>query len=185
MSYTVPAKDEADSPWPIFERLLVTHAALDELHGMMEAGTTIAFMFRFGEWKRHDRGILGTCYCRPSAQGDLRPLFEQLLEDTLGFYPDFLIVLNADWWGEASQVERDVLVFHEALHAKQATDKHGSPRFDRETGVPVPGIRGHDVEEFNAVAELYGAWKGDIREFRAALERHDLRAAQPARREVF
>jgi hypothetical protein len=179
VSFTVPSEDEDGSPWPIFRRVL-KFDELDELAGMMEAGTTVAFMFRFGDWEQHGRGILGKCYCQPSAQGDLRRLFEQLLEDTLGFRPDFLIILNGTWWEEASPIEREVLVVHEARHARQKTDKFGAPMCSRETGVPVPAIRAHDLEEFNCVAERYGAWKGDIAEFRDALARHDLKVAQPS-----
>jgi len=167
--FVVPGEQDEDSPWPIFRRLLSTHVELAELKSMLDSDITIAFMFRAGEWERDGRVTLGKCYCQPSAQGDLRPLFEQLLEDTLGFYPDFLIVLNAEWWGQASEREREILVFHESLHARQAVDKYGAPRFDRATGRPVPAIRPHDVEEFTAVAARYGAWKSDLQEFAAAL----------------
>jgi hypothetical protein len=179
--FTVPAKDEEGSPWPIFERLLQSHPELGELSDMVGSEITVAFMFRYGDWGRQGRMILGTCYCKPSAQGDLRPLFEQLLEDTLGYYPDFLIVLAGDWWLEATELQREILVFHEAMHAGHARDKYGELRFDRQTGKPIPNIRPHDVEEFTAVAERYGPWKGDLAEFAAALRRYD--QAKPA--EVF
>jgi hypothetical protein len=173
--FTVPAKDEAGSPWPIFEALLRSTDELSELSAMMESEITVAFMFRFGEWSSQGREILGKCYCGPSAQGDLRPLFEQLLEDTLGYYPNFLILLNGQWWEDASDLQREILVCHEALHAGHAKDKFGSPRFHRETGQPIPCIRPHDVEEFTSIAERYGPWKSDVAEFAAALARH----AQP------
>lgn len=170
--FTVPAKDEPGSPWPIFERLLISHGELSELREMMDADITVAFMMRFGEWGRQGRMTLGTCYCGPSAQGDLKPLFEQLLEDTLGYYPNFLIVLAGDWWEDASELQREILVFHEARHAGHAKDKHGSPRFNRQTGQPIPNIRPHDVEEFTCVVERYGPWKSDLAEFADALKRH-------------
>lgn len=169
--FTVCSEDEENSPWPIFRRILKSHSELEKLDGMMEAGTSLAFMLRLDERVRQGRRILGTCYCKPSAQGDLRPLFEQLLEDTLGYYPDFLIILDGLWWADATAQQREILVFHEVLHADQAEDKHGSPRFDRQTGLPVPCIRGHDLEEFHAVVERYGAWAPDIVEFASALER--------------
>jgi len=176
--FTVPPKDEAGSPWPIFEALLRTHDELAELRDMLDQDVSIAFMLRAGEWESQGRQILGKCYCGPSAQGDLRPLFEQLLEDTLGYYPDFLIILNAGWWEDAGETRREILVFHEALHAGHARDKFGSLRFNRITGKPVPCIRAHDVEEFTAVVERYGPWKSDVEEFAAALARH---AAKPSR----
>lgn len=156
------------SPWPIFRRLLETHNELAELGEMLEAGITVAFMLRAGEWKSSGRSILGKCYCGPSAQGDLRPLFEQLLTDTLGYYPDFLICLQAEWWEDATDAQREVLLFHEALHAGQAKDQFGSPKFNRDTGMPVPCIVPHDLEEFNAVVRRYGAWTFDVAEFLAA-----------------
>lgn len=168
MSFTIPEADAADSPWPIFRRLLSTHEELGELSSLIDSDIRIAFMLRYGEWKKGGRQTLGTCYCGPSAQGDLRPLFEQLLEDTLGYYPDFLIVLAGDWWEEASEEERTVLVFHEALHAGHAKDQYGTPKFNRQTGLPVPCIVPHDVEEFTAVVRRYGAWKSDLAEFLAA-----------------
>jgi hypothetical protein len=166
--FTFPSQTDELSPWPIFSRLLTTHEELAELSSMLDAGITVAFMLRAGEWKSSGRAILGKCYCGPSAQGDLRPLFEQLLEDTLGYYPDFLIGLSADWWGDASEEQREVLLFHEALHAGQARDKHGAPKFNRITGLPVPAIVPHDLEEFNAVVRRYGAWERGVADFLAA-----------------
>jgi len=166
--FAIPAADDPDGPWAIFAGLLNTHEELGELQNLLDEGILLAFMMRAGEWGRNQRTTLGTCYCQPSAQGDLRPLFEQLLEDTLGFYPDFLIILNADWWADATPAEREVLVFHEALHACHARDKEGTLRYNRQTGMPIPGIRPHDVEEFTAVARRYGGWKTDLAEFLAA-----------------
>lgn len=168
--FTICAEDDENSVWAIFQRLLESHEELFELKEMLGSDIRIAFMLRGGEWGRQGRTILGTCYCGPSAQGDLRPLFEQLLEDTLGYYPDFLIVLSGDFWDGASETEREVLVFHEAMHAGHATDQYGTPRFDRQTGRPVPCIRPHDIEEFNAVVRRYGAWKSDVAAFLEAAE---------------
>lgn len=167
MTFTFPASDDADGPWPIFERLLLTHEELGELASMLDSEIRVAFLMRHGDWGKHGRMTLGVC-CIPSVQGELKPLFAQLLEDTLGYFPDFLILLNADWWEEASPLQREILVFHEAMHAAQARDKYGAPRFHRETGAPIPTIRGHDVEEFTPVVRRYGAWKSDLAEFLAA-----------------
>lgn len=173
--FTICQQDDETSPWPIFQRLLLDREELADLKAMLEAEVTIAFMLRGGEWKGSGQGkvTLGKCYCGPSAQGDLRPLFEQLLEDTLGYYPDFLIILSGDWWDDASALEREILVFHEALHAGHARDKYGEPRFDRMTGKPVPCIRPHDIEEFNAVVRRYGGWKSDVADFLAAADAYE------------
>lgn len=163
--FTIQQQEHENGPWPIFERLLQTHDELADLDAMLGQGVTIAFLLREGEWTRGDRGVLGMCYCQPSAQGSLRPLFEQLLEDTIGYYPDFLVILNGEFWDTASAVEREVLVFHEVLHAGWARDQNGVPKVNRKTGQPVPCIRNHDLEEFNAVVRRYGAWKGDVTAF--------------------
>lgn len=166
--FTICNADDAGGPWSIYERLRLSHDELGELNDMTDQGITLAFMFRGGEWRSGQRGILGKCYCGPSAQGDLRPLFEQLLEDTLGYYPDFLIILAADWWEDASEREREVLVFHELLHCGWARDKYGAPKVSRDSGMPATCIVPHSIEEFTAVVRRYGAWKADVAEFIAA-----------------
>lgn len=163
--FRFPNEEDEDSPWPLFARLLETHEELDELKNMLESEIRLAFLFRHGDWGRNGRTTLGVCICQPSTQGELRPLFVQLLEDALGFYPDFLIILNGEWWADATEQQRSILIFHEALHAGHATDKYGAPRYDRETGRPVPCIRPHDIEEFGAVVRRYGPWKGDVARF--------------------
>jgi hypothetical protein len=165
--FTIPTQDEDASPWPIFERLLQTHDELAELRDMVEAEIRVAFMFRFGEWTRADKCILGMC-CTPAVQGVLRDLFYQMLEHTLGYMPDFIILLNGEWWADASERQREILVFHEAQHAGHARDKFGGLKFHRITGRPITCIRGHDVEEFTSVVRRYGGWKSDLAEFLAA-----------------
>lgn len=172
--FTICQQDDETSPWPIFQRLLERCEELAELKAMLEQEITIAFMLRGGEWKGgQGKAVLGKCYCGPSAQGDLRPLFEQLLADTISYYPDFLIILSGDWWEEADDRSRECLVFHEALHAGHAKDQYGSPKFNRQTGRPVPCIVPHSIEEFSAVVERYGAWKPDVAEFISAAARHE------------
>lgn len=164
--FRFPQRDEADSPWPIFERVL-RFPELAELASILEQDCAMAFVFRAGEFKLRGQAVLGTA-CLPRVQGALAPLFDQLLEDVLGYPPDFLITLGADWWAEASPQEREILVFHEALHCGQAKDQYGTLRFDRMTGRPVLSMVPHDLEEFNAVVARYGAWKGDVEAFLAA-----------------
>lgn len=177
--FTVPADDDAAGPWPIFNRLLASSADLAVLREMLDSDLRLAIMMRAGDWSRGEKVKLGMC-CLPSVQGELRPLFEQLLEDTLGYYPDFLIVLNAEWWEDASEVEREALVFHEALHADHAKDKYGTPRFNRDTGLPIPAIRQHSIEEFNEVVRRYGRWKSDVGDFLDAAAEYDPNSAENA-----
>lgn len=167
--FTICQEDGPDGVWAIFNRIRKSHPELKELDGLLEQGVTIAFMMRGGNWEQNGRCILGKCYL-PRVQGDLAQLFAQMLEDTLGYFPDFLIILNEPWWEDVDELRREVLVFHECLHAGHMKDKYGAPRFNRQTGEPVVGLIPHDLEEFNAVVERYGAWKSDVRNFLDAAE---------------
>jgi hypothetical protein len=171
--FRIPARDEPDSPWPIFERLLVTHPELATLKGLLEQDIGLGFLMRAGEWsKASGRTTLGMCMI-PNPGGDLGDFFGQLLEDAFGYWPDFLIVLNADFWADASEAKREILVFHEALHAGQATDMHGAPRFNNRTGAPIICTVPHDIEEFDAVVRRYGPWKSDVAGFLAAAREYE------------
>jgi hypothetical protein len=170
--FSIPPKDTPASPWPILERLLRTHDELAELKDMLDAGVTLAFLLRGGEWRQGSRSILGAC-CMPGAgTGALQGLLLQLLDDTLGYDPTYVVVLNEDWWSEATPLQREALVFHEVLHCEHAKDQYGTPRYNKITGLPVPGTRAHSLEEFQSVVERYGSWSPDIAEFLAAAARH-------------
>ena len=174
--FTLCTDETHNSPTLIFERLCRTHIELGELKDMLGSGLTIAFMLRAGDFKLGVRPVLGAA-CMPSVQGFLRPLFDWLLEDRLGYLPTFLIILSADFWADATDIEREVLVFHEALHCGQAHDIYGAPKFNRMTGEPVPTMRAHDIEEFDCVVKKYGAWRPDIARFLEAAMLGDTEAA--------
>lgn len=161
--FTIADAESPTGPWAILRRIL-DYPELAELKMMLDSDVTLAILMRSGDWNEGGRGILGTCSI-PTVSGKLRPLFEHMLESWLGYYPDFLITLNADFWDDASDITREALLFHEAKHAGQAKDQFGSPRFHRETGRPITCIVPHDLEEFNAVVSRYGAWKGDVQSF--------------------
>lgn len=97
-------------------------------------------------------------------QGAFKDLGLQLLADMLGTLPQFLVVLDAQWWAQAAQQDREALVWHELCHVRQSLDKFGAPRFDRD-GLPVFGLVPHDVEAFESEVVRYGAWKSDIGSF--------------------
>jgi hypothetical protein len=170
--FSIPDAEAEDGPDRIFTRLLMSHGELRELAEMMESGVTLRFLMRSGEWTKGGRTIWGTCYLADQGfQGPLKDLAVQLLDDMLGALPHFLVVLSDDWWQEATPLEREVLVFHEVLHAGHAKDRYGEPRFNRETGDPIICIQPHDVEEFDAVVARYGTWSPDLERFAAALDR--------------
>jgi len=120
--------------------------------------------------QRRGRVEIGTAHI-PQVQGKLAGLFHWLLENHFQHIPDFLITLDIDFWEEATDIQREALMYHEMSHCVQALDTDGELRFDRETGDPVWEIAPHDIEEFNAVVERYGAWKSDIQGFLDAARR--------------
>jgi hypothetical protein len=91
-----------------------------------------------------------------------------MLVRLLGRTPDFLIVLDYEYWTEATPLQREILVHHELLHASQAKDLFGAPRFDRD-GNPMWALRPHDLEEFNDVVRRYGVHSEDVETFLRAI----------------
>lgn len=166
MSFIVPV-DNDSHPARIYNRLV----RLPEHIHLFEGNAAVDFLFRQDEVIRGGRRVLGTC-CIPGVNGSLSPLFDWMLERTLGRWPDFLIILDHDYWYGAGPLEREILVYHEMLHAYQKRDAFGSPRVSMATGEPVWGIRGHDIEEFNEVVARYGAHSSDLQAFLEAVDSH-------------
>lgn len=164
MSFEHPVEHH---PAPIAAELIL----LPELAHLAEA--RIGWLLRVDEQIKAGRQILGMCYL-PSVQGSLRPLFDWFMVKEFGDDPplDFLIVLDRSYWREATDLQREILVYHELMHCGHAVDKHGDPRYDKETGAPVYCIRGHDVEEFVAVVQRYGVHNSDIDAFIKAAQEH-------------
>ena len=161
--FLIPDGDGAEHPQTHYEKLINC-----EEHAHLKLGEpNVAFLFRVAALQEQGRQIIGTCFI-PTVQGRLRHMFEWMMEEMLGSVPDFLFVLDHDWWFHASPLEREILMFHEMMHAGQAKDRWGSPRFNKDSGKPVWAIRGHDVEEFTATVSRYGAWQPEIASFVAA-----------------
>lgn len=74
-----------------------------------------------------------------------------------GEVPDFVLTFYAPHAASCSDIEWCAIVEHELYHCAQAKDAFGSPRFNKDTGLPVFAMRGHDVEEFVGVVRRYGA----------------------------
>lgn len=157
-----PAEDK--HPANIAARLIkdATHSHLEDAQ--------ILWLMRAGPVLEAGRQVIGRVQL-PQVQGKLRDLFTHLLVKTYGFLPEFIVTIDAQWWQEATALQREALVWHELSHVRQAVDKNGEPRFDKETGAPVLAIIGHDIEEFRSTVERYGEWAPHITEFREALER--------------
>src|SRR5260221_7152543 len=91
--FTVPEDDELH-PIKFYEH--VVEACTEHEH-LREHKPSVAFLLRNDERIKAGRKILGTVYL-PSVQGELRPMFDWLLEEKLGYLPTFLMVLDRDWW---------------------------------------------------------------------------------------
>jgi len=144
---------------------------LTEFAHLRDGEARIEFLMRNHPQVRGGRTVLGSVHL-PGVQGQLKDVFIWMLEEKFGELPDFLVILDADYWQESGEREREILIFHELCHAIHAKDKNGDDRFDAE-GRPVWGLAGHDIEEFNAVVRRYGQWSQDVRDFIAAAGEHD------------
>ena len=141
---------------------------LDHAH-LLDAD--VAFMWASGAFEKKGRYVLGQCeQVMLRAGGWQKARMEQQMHEWFGRIPKFIITLAADYCEQCSDLEFCALVEHELYHIAQATDEFGAPKFNKETGMPVLTLRGHDVEEFVGVVRRYGASK-DVQEMVDAANR--------------
>lgn len=157
--FQVPEPGELH-PAHYFERCL----RYPEHEHIRDGEPAFQFLYRTQPLVRGGRQVLGSVHM-PTVQGQLRDVFAWMLEQTFGTLPDFLVILDRDYWTSCTDREREILMFHELSHVEQKLDKWGAPRIDRDTGKPVFGLVGHDVEEFTAVVRRYGAWNPELAAF--------------------
>jgi hypothetical protein len=135
---------------------------------LKEGEALIMFVFRMAPKARNKRTILGQISL-PKFQGSLGDLAAWLLAIACqGHMPDYMMILDNEFWQAATPTMREALVFHELCHTIHETDKEGELRFN-DAGRPVFGLQGHDLEEFNDVVARYGAWLPDVVTFANAL----------------
>lgn len=149
---------------------------LPEHQHITEAEARIEWLMRGHAEVRAGRAILGTVY-KPEVNGRLRDVFDWLIAEKFGEVPDFLIVLDGEFWKDATDHEREILVYHELCHITPSIDAMGATRFSKETGLMVLTLRSHDVEEFADVVRRYGAYSRDLEDFQRALEEGNARPA--------
>lgn len=124
----------------------------------------VAFMWASGAFEKKGCYVLGQCeQVMLRAGGWQKARMEQQMHEWFGRIPKFIITLAADYCEQCNDVEFCALVEHELYHIAQATDDYGAPKFNKETGMPVLKLRGHDVEEFVGVVRRYGASR-DVQE---------------------
>lgn len=152
-------------PAAIAEDLIATDAALADL---VEGNPVILFLMRTEtRWVSAMKRELGSMHL-PRWQGKLGGVARWLLGKVCGGEPDFIMILDQQFWIQASMDQRRALVFHELLHAMIERDKEGALKFTDE-GKPKWVIRPHDIEAFNAEVSKFGAWDPDLQAFLKAL----------------
>lgn len=145
-------------PAAIAEELIQTDTALRDL---LDGKPTILFLMRTEtRWINMTKRELGSLHL-PRWQGRLGPVARWLLAKVCDGEPDYIMLLDQQWWIQATMDQRRALVFHELLHGLWERDKEGVQKFT-DTGTPRWSIRPHDVEIFTAEISKFGAWSPDI-----------------------
>ncbi|EMH91652.1 hypothetical protein B6I71_03925 [Klebsiella pneumoniae] len=120
----------------------------------------LRFMWASSAFAKQGRTVLGQAESVMMRVGGWQKARqEQQMYEWFGDVPEFIITLAADFCAQCTDLEFCALVEHELYHIAQATDDYGAPKFNKETGMPVLKLRGHDVEEFVGVVRRYGASK--------------------------
>lgn len=143
-AFRTPDPDE--HPGTIGARLV-----LDPVHRHLSDNDVVfGWLLRCAPKDKGGKRELGSVHTvKTMFQGGFKDLGLQLLEGMLGFMPDYLVVVDAEWWAQANDIEREALIFHELCHVRQALDRFGAPKFDRD-GLPVFTVVEHDVTAFNS-----------------------------------
>lgn len=134
----------------------------DHFHLYDFMGDQIVFMWAAGGFNKQMRTVIGqTEQLMFRSGGFQRMRQEQQIYEWFGYsLPDFIITLDGNFCSQCSDVEFCALVEHELYHIGQVKE-FGEPKFNTKTGMPVLGMRGHDVEEFIGVVERYGVGDAD------------------------
>ena len=155
--YRLP--DAATHPAIIAERVM----RMPEHQHLVDNEIEIDWLMRTGEKIKGGRRVLGSVH-EPACQGEFKDLFQWMLERLLGRLPRFLVILDLEFWEASTAEAREILIFHELAHVRQKLDRYGAPRFDKD-GLPVYGLKNHDVEEFTSVVARYGAHTPELAQF--------------------
>ena len=87
-------------------------------------------------------------------------------------YDIFVIEVSEEVWDHLKLPAKKALIDHELAHCEIETDEDGRTSL---------AIRGHDVEEFEAIVKRHGLWKQDVEDLvRAGAEQLSLDALEEA-----
>ena len=177
--FTLAATGEHE-PREIYDRLIQTEVLFQS---QMDFRPSVGFLMRHYDLVEGGRFVLGAMHL-PTVQGKLKGVFDWMIRRMFdGELPDFLMILDADYWESASPLQREILVYHETCHMALKMNRDGDIVLDDMTGRPKWKLVGHDVEEFTAVVAKYGAHDHDLQSFVAAANSHD-NGREPETREA-
>lgn len=97
----------------------------------------------------------------PKVQGGkwVQVRVETQYREWFGRVPEYLITLDSLWCSRATDRQFCHVCDHELLHCAIKYNQMGEP-LTTDEGQPIGCLKGHDVEEFNLMVELYGAIGG-------------------------
>lgn len=149
----MPAPDVFDWAYRLF---ISAHGELSNPDHQHLADAKIGFVWTTVHAVRHMNQIAGQAeMVRFQGSKWSKRRQEQQLEEWFGALPDFMITLDAGYASQCDDVSFCALVEHELYHCGQERDIYGAPKFNS-MGLPVFGLRGHDVEEFVGIVRRYG-----------------------------
>lgn len=130
------------------------------------AAANIGMLWTNAPNSRNGRAIVGQCEFKPPS-GTMgkwqRARAQAQFHAWFGSDPlDFLLTFYAPYADKCSDAEWCALVEHELCHAGQERDEFGAPKFAK-SGMPVFGMRPHDIEQFTSVVARYGADAAGVR----------------------
>jgi len=165
--YSVPG-DEDVNPRAYYDQLL---ADCPEHSDLADGEAVVDFLFVRDPVVMQGREVLGAVHL-PAVQGKLKKVFLWMIISLFGRLPDFLVTIDKQYWDSGSEIDQEILIYHEMCHMIHQVNNEGELRFDL-YGNPIWGLRGHDVEEFTQTVQRYGAYSNEIREFINAANRKD------------
>lgn len=161
-----PGGDGELDPGPIAARLVDAEPLFEHLK---QGEASLLFLMRGDERRKTGKMLLGSI-ALPAWKGELGAVATWMMVRLCDGLPDYVMILDAHFWAQASPMQREALVYHELCHTEQARTPDGELKFTAD-GLPVWGMRAHDLEEFNEVVARYGAWLPDVQAFISALRK--------------
>lgn len=129
-----------------------TAVSLIAEHHQNLLGAPIVYLFMDPAPKSKGRLVLGRARKLSGLNAFLVALAAGEVDDPEEDHSFFVMEIAKDEWDGSTPQQRVALVDHELCHF--AVDEDG-----------VLGIRGHDLEEFDAVVRRHGLWRDDVQRF--------------------